>query len=198
MARWDFALALERGRGRPVFQQIAGAIAQDIRRGRLRPGDRLPGSRTLARSLGVQRLTVVSAYDELLAEGWIVAERARGTFVSRDLPDPRPRRFAPAANERLGVPERAGFEVPPGPRSEMPFPVPPGALLFAPNRPDVRLVPADVIGRAYRRSIRRGGRALLTYGRPQGHERLRTAIASMLSATRGLAATPDDVCVTRG
>lgn len=198
MARWEFAVALDRGAGRPLFRQIAAAIVGDIRRGRLRRGDPLPGSRTLARSLGVQRLTVVSAYDELQAEGWIVTERARGTFVSPDLPDPRPLRFAAAAAQRPGVPDRALFEVPPAPSADMPFDVPPGALLFAPNRPDVRLLPADLIGRAYRRSLRRGGRVLLTYGRPQGHERLRTAIAAMLSATRGLAATPDDVCITRG
>ncbi len=198
MAKWEFALALQRGRGMTMFDQIAGGIVDEIRRGRLRPGDLLPGSRTLARSLGVQRLTVVSAYDELQAEGWIVTERARGTFVSRELPDPKPRRFASAAPERPGVPDRPPFAVPPAPSAEMPYHVPRGALFFAPNRPDVRLLPGDLIGRAYRRSIRRGGKVLLTYGRPQGHERLRTAIAAMLSATRGLAATADDVCITRG
>lgn len=197
MARWQFALELDRRRGQPLFQQIAGSITQDIRRGRLRPGDPLPGSRTLARSLGVQRLTVVSAYEELVAEGWVVTERARGTFVSPELPETRPRRFAAGTAERPGVPERAAFDVPAGPKAQMSS-VPRGALFFAPNRPDVRLLPADAIGRAYRRAIGRAGRELLGYGRPQGHERLRVALAVMLSATRGLAATADDVCITRG
>jgi GntR family transcriptional regulator/MocR family aminotransferase len=71
-------------------------------------------------------------------------------------------------------------------------------LFFAPNRTDTRLLDHDVIGRAYRRAIRRQGPVLLSYGRPQGHERLREAIAAMLSATRGLAVRADDVCVTRG
>jgi GntR family transcriptional regulator/MocR family aminotransferase len=198
MARWEFALTLERQSGVPLFRQIARAITDDIRRGRLRPGDPLPGTRTLARSVGVQRLTVITAYDELVAEGWILARRARGVFVSPTLPDPSPRRFAAGASERAGVPERVGFDLEPGPPVEMPYDVPPGALLFAPNRPDVRLIPHDLIGRAYRRAIRRGRGVLLSYGRPQGHQRLRAAIAGMLSSTRGLAASADDVCITRG
>jgi GntR family transcriptional regulator/MocR family aminotransferase len=66
MARWKVVFPLERQSGVPLFQQIARAIAADIRRGRLKPGDRLPGTRTLARAVGVQRLTVVAAFDDLV------------------------------------------------------------------------------------------------------------------------------------
>jgi len=198
MSKWEFALQLDLGKGVPLFKQIARAIAADISGDRLRPGDALPGTRTLARSLGVQRLTVTSAFEELAAEGWIVTRPARGAFVSSALPDVRPRRFSPAVSQRSRVPERVAFDVPRAPPGEMPYRVPPGALFFAPNRPDVRLIPHDLIGRAYGRVIRRSGNVLLAYGRPQGHERLRIAIAAMLSATRGVAATADDVCVTRG
>src|SRR5262245_3193619 len=110
MARWDVSFVVERRAGVPLFQQIARAIASDIRRGRLRPGDALPGTRTLARALGVQRLTVAAAFDDLAAEGWIVAQPARGTFVSRDLPDPVPRRFANAAPP-LSMAVRTGFDL---------------------------------------------------------------------------------------
>lgn len=198
MARWEFAARLDRQAGVPLYRQIARALTDDIRRGRLRPGDPLPGSRTLARSLGVQRLTVVAAYDELSAEGWTVTRPARGAFVSPDLPDPRPRGIAPSFVERTGVPQRVPFALTAAPPGEMPYDVPSGGLLFAPNRPDVRLIPHDLIGRAYRRAVRRGRGVLLSYGRPQGHERLREAIARMLSSTRAMAATADDVCITRG
>lgn len=197
MARWEFTMTLSRDGGVALFQQIAQSIVGEIRRGRLRPGDPLPGSRTLARSLDVHRMTVVSALDELAAEGWIVTRPARGTFVSSALPDPRPHRFAGSV-ERPRAPERVGFDVPPAPPLDMPYDVPEGALLLAPNRPDLRLIPKELIGRAYRRAIQRGGGVLLGYGRPQGHERLRMAIAEMLSQTRGLATTADDICVTRG
>ena len=156
----------------------------------MRPGDALPGTRTLARSLDVQRLTVVAAFDELAAEGWIVTRATRGAFVSPDLPD------VPVV-QGPGVSRHVHIDLPPAPPAEMPYDVPKGGLLFAPNRPDVRLIPTDLIGRAYRRAIRRGAR-ILGYGRPQGHERLRAAVASMLASTRGIAATADDVCITRG
>jgi len=198
MARWEFVLPLERQRGVPLFQQIARAIAADIRRGRLRPGDPLPGTRTLARALGVQRLTVVSAFDDLIAEGWLVSHPASGTFVSRDLPDPKPRRFAPQRTPNPAPPNRAGYDLLAAPEPELPYDVPRGSLLFAPSRPDVRLAPGALIGRAYRRAIGKPGGALLSYAAPEGHPRLRDALAAMLASTRGLAATSANVLVTRG
>jgi GntR family transcriptional regulator / MocR family aminotransferase len=197
MARWEFAFPLERQAGVPLFQQIARAIEADIRRGRLRPGDPLPGTRTLALALGVQRLTVVSAFDDLVAEGWLVTHRARGTFVSKELPDPKPRRFAPQ-RAPAGMSMRVNYDLLAAPKPELPYDVPRGSLLFAPSRADVRLAPGDLIGRAYRRAIGRRGGALLSYASPEGHPRLRVALATMLASTRGLAATAANVCVTRG
>jgi GntR family transcriptional regulator/MocR family aminotransferase len=197
MARWEFAFALERQRGVPLFQQIARAIESDIRRGRLRPGDPLPGTRTLARALGVQRLTVVSAFDDLVAEGWLVTHQARGTFVSAEIPDPKPRRFA-AQKSPAVLASRVAYDLLPAPKPELPHDVPRGGLLFAPSRSDVRLAPGDLIGRAYRRAIGKRGGALLQYASPEGHPRLRDALATMLASTRGLAATAANVCVTRG
>lgn len=78
-----------------VFVRIAAAIGDDIRRGVLRAGDRLPSTRELARRFGVNRNTVVAAYDELAAQGWIVARGAAGTFVSGELPERPVRRAAP-------------------------------------------------------------------------------------------------------
>lgn len=198
MTRWEFVLPLERDGNTPLVQQIARAIADDIRRGRLRAGDPLPGTRTLADSLGVQRLTVVAAYDELAAEGWIGSRARRGTYVSDDLPDPEPRRFARSRAAPAGIAARPAFELPAAPEPELPYDVPRGSILFAPSRPDVRLAPGALIGRAYRRAIGRRGGALLSYAAPQGHPRLRAALATMLASTRGLPATPANVCVTRG
>jgi GntR family transcriptional regulator / MocR family aminotransferase len=193
MARWPIAIQLGAGGDAPLFRQIVSAIVTDIRRGRLRPGDRLPGTRTIGRALGVNRQTVVVALDELLAEGWLEAIPARGTFVSKHLPAVAALPSRPASR-----PTRVPFAVPQAPPGGMPYAVPPGGLLLAPNRPDVRLLPHTLIGRAYGRAIRESGQHLLGYGRPQGHEALRVAIASMLSARRGVAVSADEICVTRG
>ena len=71
MPRWEFPVPVDRASDVPVYIQISRSLAEDIRRGRLRPGDRLPGSRALAVGLAVNRNTVVAAYRELEAEGWI-------------------------------------------------------------------------------------------------------------------------------
>src|SRR5258705_2059187 len=99
MRAWDLVLPVERGDGSALFLQIARGITDHIRSGRLRPGDPIPGTRSLARSLGVHRNTVIAACRELAAEGWLTTHPARGTFVSRALPDPNPRPFAAPKTE---------------------------------------------------------------------------------------------------
>src|SRR5262245_49591732 len=122
MTKWEFAIGLEQESETPLFLQIARAIMADIRRARLRPGDRLPGSRTLAQSIGVQRGTVVSALDELVAEGWLVSRPARGVFVSPELPEQHPRRVR--GGEQRGLPARFVLEPSASPSGELPYEIP--------------------------------------------------------------------------
>ena len=197
MARWEFAFEIDRSHGASFVQQIASALTAEIQRGRLHPGDRLPGSRTLARTLRVHRQTVVSAIDELVAEGWLVSRRASGVFVA-SLPEQPSRKPAQAARIRRRIASQFALSVNASPPPELPRVVPTGTILMSGTRPDVRLVPADLIGRAYRRVLHRFGPALVSYGDPAGLPRLREALAAMLSATRGLAVDPGSVLVTRG
>src|SRR5512144_3037996 len=95
MRRWELAVALDPGRERPLFLQLASAIADDIRNGRLTPGEPLPGTRELAESLEVNRNTVVAGYDELAAEGLVNTRIGGGTFVAELAPRPPP---APSAS----------------------------------------------------------------------------------------------------
>lgn len=186
MRPWTFPVALQAGSTRqPVFQQIAHAIRGDIRRGRLRPGDALPGSRSLAEALAVHRNTVLAAYRELEAEGWIVSER-RTTRVAPGLPE------VPSGRARTGA--GPGYDLAtPGPAPARPRTE---GLDFGGGLPDLRLVPTDLLARAYRRAL--GHPELLGYGDPAGEPRLRAALARLLSEMRGLAATADRVMVTGG
>ncbi len=192
---WPLVLEVDRHAALPPFLQIARAMAAEIERGRLRPGDRLPGSRQLAATLNVHRNTVIAALDELVAEGWLETAPGRGTFVTRELPRPRQSRRFPARQRsapRLAVslPDiAADYRQPSLPR---------GTLSLSNGAPDVRLVPARAIGRAYRRALALSGPALLAYGDAAGHPALRSALASMLAATRGLPVTANDVVITRG
>lgn len=195
---WELVLDLDRRGTLPPSLQIARSLAGDIRRGRLRPGDRLPGSRRLAASLRVHRNTVLVALAELVAEGWIETTPGRGTFVTRDIPDERGRPFSRHLGIRARMPSRVAFALPEGPTTYRPPELPRGTLSLSNGAPDVRLVPARAIGRAYRRALALRGPELLGYGDPEGHPALRSALASMLANTRGLSVTADDVLVTRG
>lgn len=196
---WTLVRRLERGRAHaPLFRQIARAIVDDICRGRLKPGDRLPGARTLAGSTGVNRATVLTAFDELAAEGWITVRAASGARVSHELPEVRPRSASPPA-PRVVMPSTAAYELPPGPLVEYsPEMLGRKLLVFGGSSPDTRLLPVDSLARAYRRVLRRDGGRALAYAAAAGHPRLRLALAHMLAATRGLASNDENIFVTRG
>ena len=74
--------AIERRGGEPLAMQIARQIEVAIDRGHVRPGLRLPSSRSLARALGVSRNTVLIAYEELTARGFVRGRRGAGMFAS--------------------------------------------------------------------------------------------------------------------
>jgi GntR family transcriptional regulator/MocR family aminotransferase len=194
--RWELTLGLDGG-SEPLFRRISRAIVAEIQRGRLRPGERLPGSRTFARMLRVHRNTVLAAYEELSAEGWIECCRARGTFVSSALPLVR-RRSGGAACARRPSSAAAGFEFRASADVEEADTAAGSVRVLSAGVPDVRLAPAVPLARAFRRVLREGSESLLSYGYPEGHPRLRAALASMLRATRGLAVEAQDVLVTSG
>jgi GntR family transcriptional regulator/MocR family aminotransferase len=176
----------------PRFLAIARAITDDIRRGVLVPGARLPSSRALARELGVHRNTVLAALDELTAQGWLTTQPARGTYVSSALPPAVAASMTPAQS-------RAGFALPPPPIAARPTTtVARGVLTLDRGIPDSRGFPVDVLARAWRRVVRRSGRALLSYGPPEGYPGLRAGLADLVRTVRGVPATADHVLVTRG
>jgi GntR family transcriptional regulator / MocR family aminotransferase len=200
MPAHDFPLSLEPGSERPLFVQISAALARDIARGRLRPGDRVPGTRTLAATLGVHRSTVVAAYAELAAQGWVATRPGGATFVSAASPDVKPRRSSPKAPVRRGVPAVPGFALHTAGVGALEVPrLPPGGLYLWGGTPDLRLVPVDLLARAYRRVARRRGQKLFDYSLDSfGHPELRAAVAKRVSEARGLSADPEAVMITRG
>jgi GntR family transcriptional regulator / MocR family aminotransferase len=190
---WDLALPVDRDDAAPVVAQIARALAGHIAAGRLRPGERLPGTRDLSRILRVHRNTVLAAYGELAAEGWVETSPSRGTFVSRQIPSALPAGAASRGARGGRVP---GYSFEPGPTRRTAGRGVRGALELSGGVPDLRLVPVATLARAYRRALRRPG--ILDYGEPFGEERLRVAIGAMLRSTRGLDPDPASLIITRG
>lgn len=192
MARWRFSVTLDPSSSVAVYAQIARALTEDIRRGRLRANDALPGSRALAQTLGVHRNTVLAAYDALRAEGWIAAEPGAATRVAASMPGARPRR------ETARDAARVGFAVPSGEGDPDESTTLHGLVRISDGTPDPRALPALALSRSLRAALRHGGTEVLGYGHPAGHPGLRGGVAQMLSEARGVAATADDVVITAG
>ncbi|WP_371743914.1 PLP-dependent aminotransferase family protein [Mangrovicoccus sp. HB161399] len=160
----------------PLHLQLAGALRGLLIGGGF-AGERLPPSRAMAGELGVSRMTVTTAYDQLAAEGYLSARQGSGTFVAAHLPH-----LAPPAAPRAALP------APP----QMPHP-------FHPGMPDQALFPHRLWARHLERAWRSPEPALLA-ARPDpfGWAPLRAAIAEHLAAWRGLGCSPEQVVVTAG
>jgi GntR family transcriptional regulator / MocR family aminotransferase len=171
LPRWDPA--------RPRRAQLEAGLREAIRGGRLRPEARLPSSRALAAELGLSRRLVVEAYEQLAAEGYLLARRGSGTRVA-----PR------------GQDEAAASGDPPAPPAPVPAPVQ-GIDLF-PGAPDLSLFPRRAWARSLRRALAELPDSRLSYGEFAGTTELRVALAEHLGRVRAAAATPDQVVVTGG
>jgi GntR family transcriptional regulator/MocR family aminotransferase len=188
MSTWNFQIFLEPASREPVYLQIVRAVVEGIQRGRLVAGDPVPGIRTLAEQLDVSRNTVMAAYRELQAQGWLTLTQRSGTTVAARLPV-----HAAAARPAGG----AGFDLRDATETKGPAA---GAdlLQVATGNPDPRLLPSAALAQAYRRALTLNKGAALAVDDPQGHPRLRAALAAMLASTRGLATDPGRLLVTRG
>jgi len=173
----------------PRHLAIADAIVADIRSGRLAPQDPLPGIRTLAQLLSLNRNTVLRGYRELAAQGWVISRPGSGTRVAPNLP------LSPAPPQTTSP--HTGFFLPPSTLPVHPR-TPAAPYPFMAGQPDLRLLPLTQLARAYRRALRGRGRILVDYGDPQGSLALRTALSSWLSAQRSLLAPAERILVTRG
>ncbi|CAN7343832.1 PLP-dependent aminotransferase family protein [Phenylobacterium sp. LjRoot225] len=193
---WKLSLGgmIDPARATPVYLQIAHALIHEIERGRLVSGAYLPSSRDLANLLGVNRKTVVLAYEDLIAQGWLTSGSTRGTMVSDQLPAARGRPAAPTPMTDKAPAYR--FHAPP----ERPLALPSDARIrLDEGSPDGRLFPEDILARAYRTAVQQASRGnRLLYGDPRGAPGLRRSLAAMLAAERGLSVGTENICVTRG
>jgi GntR family transcriptional regulator/MocR family aminotransferase len=167
---------------------IYRALLDAVLDGRLSPGDRLPPTRELASSLGVARGTVSTAYDRLVAEGFLSARVGAGTFVSADARTRHSRR-APAGDVR----PRALW-------SSLPPPVldsPATAYDLSVGGPDTSLFPLAVWRRLVSATLRPSLLAASAY-EGGGDPDLRREVARYVGQSRSVVAGPDDVLLTGG
>ncbi|MCX7851549.1 MAG: PLP-dependent aminotransferase family protein, partial [Caldilineales bacterium] len=187
------AIPLDRSGRRPLYRQIKEALIAAIERGDLPPLTRLPATRVLARQLGVNRITVVTAYNELAAEGYISAHVGRGSFVlDRSIRVPREEAFPPPRLRLPGDWSAHQFN-----REMMRLARRPDIISFAPGMPATDLLPADTYRLALNTVLRRDGPEALQYGSVEGYPGLRRVIAAELHGL-GIPAEAEHLLITGG
>ena len=188
MIRERHALPSRRGTS-AVYRRVYQRIRSEILSGRLAPGARLPSSRTLASELAVARGTVVTAFQMLAGEGYIVSDRSRGTTVNLALP----RALEQASSAKFGL---ASGRI----RSERTR-APTHPLLLRVGSPALDAFPRKRWTRIAARVARQLDSEQMVNPNlhdVMGYEPLRRAIASYLRISRDIACSADQILITAG
>ncbi len=195
-----FSLPLPpRPAGEPAARWLCTALRTEILEGRLRPGTRLPASRDLGRQYGLARGTILTAFDQLRAEGYLRARVGAGTYVSDVLPDellsvggraaPQ-RRGAAAPARRLSAFGRQATVLKGFPRASR--------RAFRTHQPALDLFPIGTWAQVAGRRMRRATTGLLLDSGPFGWRPLQEAVADYLTTARGVVCEPEQVAIVSG
>ena len=209
---------IELDRRHGLTRQLYQALRQRVLDGRLVSGTRLPASRDLAAALSISRNSVVRAYDQLYAEGFIEGRVGDGTYVAQ-LPQ------TPEAAKKLSTKVSTGFSTGLSPglstnwldspvisssqvihsaalgrveNNHLPLPPTGPPRAFRVGVPAFDLFPFDVWAKLNATFWRKPDLQQLCYGDPAGDERLRGLIAAYLRSSRGLQCTAEQIVITSG
>ncbi|MEP6923032.1 MAG: PLP-dependent aminotransferase family protein [Pyrinomonadaceae bacterium] len=189
----------------PLYRQIYEAIRQSILGGKFAARTRLPATRLLAQQLGVSRMTVVNAYEQLLAEGYLEGKTGAGTFVAAQLPEEMLR--MPASDKNKGAvisgsrhfklsqygQRLAKFKINAVRSQPITKPIP-----FQNGLTAVDKFPFEIWSKIAQRFYRQAPHKILGYADPAGYRPLREAIAAHLASARGVRCDAEQVIITNG
>ena len=186
-------ITIDRRASKPLYQQIYDSFRSRIIRGDLRAGDLVPSSRELARESRISRLPVLTAYAQLLAEGYFESRVGAGTFISSSLPSRSTGSLPSAARgQRLLSAQVAAlpkYERPSWAESLGPFQV---------GQPELQKCPIEIWLRLVARYSRRMRLKALQYAGAMGLPELREAIATYLRTSRGVRCEAQQVMIVSG
>ncbi len=184
-------LTIDRFVPTPIHRQISEGLRLAILEGRLRAGQRIPSSRTLAGELEVSRLPVLTAYQHLLHEGYLEGRVGSGTFVTATLPDHLLRSPAIPATPRARNGRGSRF---PSSRAREEAELSP----FRMGLPALDQFPHSAWAKLVARHAHGLSHAQMAYGDPSGLYPLRAAIAEHLRAARAMRCEADQVFIVSG
>src|SRR6266496_465049 len=180
----------------PLHRQLYNAVKLAILQGRLRPGTRLPSTRLIAGDLRISRTTVLNAFDQLSAEGYLQGKVGSGTRVASYVPGDLAKLLQRSQHHPLasmGKISRRGH-IPA--YADLSF-LPPSARPLRPGQPEVKLFPVELWSRLAAKHWRRANRV------PEhidsfGYRPLRQAICDYVGRLRGVRCEPDHVLIVCG
>jgi DNA-binding transcriptional MocR family regulator len=191
------SISLDRSSPGTLKDKLKEALLGQIRVGKLRAGDRLPPTRILADDLNLNRGTVSSAYDELVAEGVLSAHVGRGTYVEglpaeKAGPNGGPFRWTDHFSDVEAVPRERELLAQASRRAG------PDMISFAGLVPDESLYPVRALGQALGQVLEEEGAPLLAYGPPGGHDAFVDFLRRYLAEERGVVQGENELLVVNG
>lgn len=191
-------LALDRTGEKPMHRQLYDQLRELILTGRVPAGERLPSTRTLSRDLAVSRNTIATAFDQLLAEGYLEGRVGAGSYVSRELPEETLSARSEATCAPEPHPRKRGLSVRGKALAALRHKRGKRTPTFTPGLPDVNDFPFDVWSRLMSRAWRRPPLDLLANQEPAGYRPLREAIAGYLRTARAVRCDADQIIIVSG
>ncbi len=188
-------IKIERERAIPVYLQIVNTLIKEIQSGRLRPGTKMMGIKSLSTLLDVNKNTIEKVYIELELQQWIKSVPRKGTFVSEKLPEFQPKNW----NNQPETKVKKGIKIDPVNSSPSHITKNDKVLIFDGGLPDPRVIDHQAIGRAHR-NIFKSDRYLnlFSYTSAYGDEVLRKELVKYLNDTRGIPCNEENILITRG
>ena len=182
----------------PLYQQIESFIRQGILSGSLAPETRLPATRQMAKDLGVNRITIETAYGALEADGLIHSRTGSGTFI---LPPVQLPRLEQSKTGTAWPRWQQDLQEPRGPSQNLETRQKSAGITepinFSGGTGDSRLFPVEDYRKVIQEVLRRDGISALDYGEHSGYRPLQNTIAHIL-ASQGIPAQPESVLITAG
>lgn len=187
------ALRLDRGSSQSLHTQLRDALRLLILSGALKPQTRIPSIRHLSKTLGVSRNTIVSAFDQMTAEGYLESRRGAGCWVADTHALRAITETGSLLSQSPGLSKRGEIMA-----SQPKLQSIPGKVAFHPGIPDTANFPFKVWGAIGKRKSSPGGEDLLGYHDIVGLESLRQNISDYLTISRGVRCDADQIVITTG
>lgn len=173
-----FGFEIDHASGLSNVKQLENQIREAILSEKLQAGERLPPTRTLAKDMQIARNTVIQAYEQLLAEGYLEAREGSGTYVANigKLPKPKWMTYVP----RIDMSKKKDV------------------IAFDAGNPDVHSFPGAVWAKMLREACLDADEAAFCYSYFSGHPRLKKAISDYVYRMKGIRCEDNQIIVVSG